>query len=645
MKALKVIVALTLALLMLFMTACAGNTPDDGDATTEATQATTAPKDDDDDGANKGAPAPTPTRPDEGDTVYNIIFALATIPPVLSALDSIANGHETYAIIERGKTYNGIDKLEHFHNAGFDAANNQSSGFSDTEFNAMVEQISSLKGDKAFFNIYVQDGTALRGAALAANAGLALEDFHVYMCEDGTKAYEELYNNYVKGKTVTEETDGIFDNYLTQRNTVKEQFETIMSKKDNKNSDTELKYSVPKAFALASLDNFTYYIQDEALVVDHLESVGGEKKTALLSACGADGYNDTVDFALNLKYQKISQAVSKLTEAQRTDYLTLMYGDYYEDTYNTLTRTSRAGEKAPDKKLVYIGARHAGYPLLATDAAYGIGGLASDATLPTSYAELDSKYKTALFFSSEADYNAFLAVVNNADNYTETTDQLKEMAKVACFNVYINYIFSLKMTYAIYGEEYDIIMKGHPRESLGCYSEWGERYKVTVGEGNSAVTYCYDKLMDTALVAFHSSDSTGKFSGTVPYGTAAENLAYLGTSFSVCGLPSSTYTGYDTNIDVLFIANPVDGNISGDNNVKERYEAGTLLYTKADGSRVPTVYYNIGNSLKAIAKIYSELGDNANATKYTNLFNTWLNATHAGATDINDQGFPTTANN
>ncbi|MBO5415259.1 MAG: hypothetical protein J6A83_01355 [Clostridia bacterium] len=639
MKALKVIIALTLALLMLFMTACAGNTPDDGDATTEATQATTAPKDDDD-GANKGAPAPTPTRPDEGDTVYNIIFALATIPPVLSALDSIANGHETYAIIERGKTYNGIDKLEYFHNAGFDASNNYSAGFTETEFNAMVEQISSLKGDNVFFNIYVQDGTALRGAAIAANAGLALDDFHIYMCEDGTGAYTALYNSYVKGKTVTADNDGILDNYIKQRNTVKEQFEAIMAKKDNKNSDTALKYSITKAYALASLDNFTYYIQDEALVVDHLESVGTDKKTALLSAFGADGYTDTVDFSLNLKYQKISEAVSKLTEAQRTDYLSLMYGDYYEDTYNTLTRTERAGEAAPANKLVYIGTRHAEYPHFATDTAYGIGGLAADATLPTSYAALDAKYKTALLFSSEADYNAFLAVINNPDNYTETTDQLKEMAKVACFNVYIDYIFNLKMTYAIYGEDYDIIMKGHPRESLGCYDEWSERYKVTVGEGTSAVTYSYDKLMDTALVAFHNADSTGKFIGMVPYGTAAENLAYLGTSFSVCGLPSSTYTGYDTNIDVLFIANLINGNISDDNNVKERYEAGTLLYTAEDGSRVPTVYYNIGNSLKAIAKIYRDLGDDANATAYTNLFNAWLTATHADASDINDQGFP-----
>ena len=34
-------------------------------------------------------------------TSYNNIFTIATIPPVLSALDSIRNGNETYAFIER----------------------------------------------------------------------------------------------------------------------------------------------------------------------------------------------------------------------------------------------------------------------------------------------------------------------------------------------------------------------------------------------------------------------------------------------------------------------------------------------------------------------------------------------------------------
>ena len=34
------------------------------------------------------------TAPEEGAKVYNIIFSLATVPPVLAALDSIASGYE-----------------------------------------------------------------------------------------------------------------------------------------------------------------------------------------------------------------------------------------------------------------------------------------------------------------------------------------------------------------------------------------------------------------------------------------------------------------------------------------------------------------------------------------------------------------------
>ena len=176
MKQLKRVLAFSLALLVLFTASCGrtGNDP-----TTTATQI-----------------------PNNKTTCYNIIFALATIPPVLAALDAIGNGYETYAIIERGKTYNGIDSLEYFHNAGFDQTNNQSSGFTEEEFTAMVEKVKELKGKDVYFNIYVQDGTALMGAAIAANAGLTVDDFHVYMCEDGTGAYIALYNTYINGKTV-----------------------------------------------------------------------------------------------------------------------------------------------------------------------------------------------------------------------------------------------------------------------------------------------------------------------------------------------------------------------------------------------------------------------------------------------------------
>ena len=589
-----------------------------------------------DDGTHGGgADDGTPTKIE-----YNIIFALATSPPVMAALDCIESGRETYAIIERGKTYSGIEAIPYFHNAGFDTGSNLSAGFTEAEFTAMVEKITSLKGENVFFHIYVQDGTALMGAAIAANAGLTAENFPVYMCEDGTGAYNALLDSYVLGKTVTAEHDEVYDGYMAARAAAKAEFDAVMAKTDNAVTDAALSYEIAKAYALASLDNFTYYLQDEALLKEHLESAEGSEKTKLLSAFGMEGYEASVEVTLNLKYQKIAAGVARLSDKERTDYLTLMYGDYYADTYAALTRTDRAGEAAPLKKLVFIGSRHGGYPKLASDAGYGVGGLAADATLPSSYAALDAKYKTPLLFAEEADYNAFLEAVEDEDSYTEeATEELKSAAKVACFNLYIDYIFTLKMTYALYGADYDLIMKGHPYEELGFHDAWNNRYSVTVGEGEEAVSYVYDKLVDSALLAFHAKDSVGKRIGTVPYGTAAENLAYLGADISICGLPSSTYNGYDTAVDVLCIIAATDEDINGNfSQVKERYQAGNLLYTES-GVKKTARFYNTGNILKTVASLYEAAESGASDT-YRSLYADWLLSVHPSATDIDGQGFP-----
>lgn len=585
---------------------------------------------------------PTPDD-DEKAPTYNIIFALASIPPVLGALDSIASGYPTYAIIERGKTYSGIDSLEYFHNVGFDPANNLSTGFTSAEFNAMVEKVKELKeaDSTAFFNLYVQDGTALRGAAIAANAGLEKEQFHIYMCEDGTGAYHALYEKYVKNKTVNAEIDEVYDNYIAKVTEAKLAFDKVMSKNDNKNGDKDLEYNIGLAFALASLDNFTYYLQDQEWIVDLLMSAG---ETKLLSAFGVEGHNDKTEYTLNLKYQKIADGIAKLSAEKKADYLTLMYGQYYEDTYSSLTRTERAGVYAPAKKLVFIGSRHSGYPKFASNATYGIGGLAVDQKVPVSYAELDSKYKTDLLFTCEEDYNIFLEQLNDPDNYAgDISEEVKELAKMSAFNIYIDYIYTLKFTYFIYGNDYDIIMKGHPREAIGCYGEWGNRYKVTYGEGSE---YVYDKLLDSILIAFHESDSIGAYIGTVPYGTAAENLAYLGADIAIAGLPSSTYNGFDTDVDVLFILAETNQDIIGTgfdeaaSQVRARYEAGNLLYTNENGEKQTTVFFNIGNVYKTVADIYHTNGNTNASLIYEDMFKNWIDQVHGEATDIDAQGFP-----
>lgn len=569
-----------------------------------------------------------PVVPDEGDTVYNVIFALATVPPVLAALDCIENGYDTYAIIERGKTYNGIDKLEYFHNAGFDPANNLSTGFTNAEFDAMVQKVKELKGEGVFFNFYVQDGTALRGAAIAANAGLSLDSFRIFMCEDGSGAYTALRTSYVEGKTVNAFSDEVYDGYFAAVADAKREFMNVMAKNDNQNGDAALAYNIAKAFALAALPNFVYCIQDKSAVADALDT--GDTKTKLLSCFGIGEESDE-KCSVNLKYQKISEGIGRLTEEQKADYLTLMYGDYFAETFSALTRTERADKIAPEKKLVFIGSRHSGYPKLASNAKYGIGGI--EGAVPDSYEELDDKYKCEFLFAEAGDYDVFLSVLNDVGNYGEQiTEEAKNAAQVACFNIYIDYIFTLKFTYALYGEDYDLIMKGHPREAIGCYGEWGGRYKAKYGEGG-AEEYVYDKLLDAALLAFHSEDSVGKYIGTVPYGTAAENLAYLGADIAICGLPSSTYSGYDTDVDVLFILAETDEDISGEASlVEERYKAGNLTFTDKDGNEQTCVYFNIGNVFK-----YSM--DICGGGNYSSLYESWLNSARGGADDIDAQGF------
>ena len=583
---------------------------------------------------------PSLTAPAEGDKVYNIIYALATIPPVLAALESIGSGYETYAIIERGKTYSGIDSLEYFHNAGFDISSNKSTGFSESEFVAMINKVKELNDstENAFFYFYAQDGTALSCAAVAANAGLTAEDFHVIMCEDGTGAYRALYNDYVDGYEVAQTYDEVYENYIAKVEAAEDDFNDIMSKTDNGILDEELKYNIGKAYALASLPNFTYYLQDRSIVENHIKTSNSRK---MLSAFGVDGYDIDVEYKLNLKYQKISEAISKLNEQQRSDYLTLMYGAYYEDTYAALTRTERNGEAAPTKKLVYIGARHREYPDFASDKQYGIGGLDANEKVPATYAELDAKYKIPLLFATEDDYNAFLSALNDDDNYSaDVTAEAKEMAKTACFNLYIDYIFAIKFAYIKYGTEYDIILKGHPREAVGSSDEWGNRYSVKYDDENS---YVFDKLLDGALLAFHESDSIGKYIGMVPYGTAAENLAYLGVEISIAGLPSSTYNGYDTDVDVMFIMAASNQTMAdSDSQVKERFEAGNLTYIDNDGNAHNAVYYNTGNLFKTLSEYFESVGNTQASLNYKAAFNSWLSKNHSGAKDIDAWGFAVT---
>ena len=263
--------------------------------------------------------------------------------------------------------------------------------------------------------------------------------------------------------------------------------------------------------------------------------------------------------------------------------------------------------------------------------------------IPNDYASLNNKYKTEFLFETEADYKLFIDEIKDDGNYDILpTDEQRNLVKVSAFNQYINYVFALKYAQKIYGKDYDLVIKGHPSEVMDNYQNWTAHYLVTDSSKN---TFQYDKLVNKLMVNFHSSDSSGKFIGRIPYGTAAENLAYLGVNRAICGLPSSTYAGYDTSIPVLYVRSNTDGDILTDGSLSSRYSNGTLDYIGLSGTKETTSFVNNGNVLKNLADYYSKSGKAGLSEKYTKLFQNWLiktfpevNEENVSYYTINEQG-------
>lgn len=567
-------------------------------------------------------------------TTYNFIFTIATIPPVLSAVDCIGSGNATYAVIERGKTYCGIEEVDNFDNLGFDVTVNNSAGLSSKQFNDSVAKVKELNvfGNEKF-KFYISDANFKAGFMMAANAGLDSDKFEVVIIEDGRSAYSSFSNNYILNKEVSATVDEPYDIYSSRVEAVKSDIDEIMSKTDNV-WNPDVNYSLRDAWACAAIDNCTYWLQSQTRFENLIKSkTSGNVHTKLATVFGIDGYDDSVDFEANVKYESISEALERLTNTQKESYLNLMFGQYYENTNAALTRTTLSDNTTPvpAKKLVYIGNRVRGFPATATNAALGIGGATSAADVPDSYAALDAKYKTALLFPTQADYEVFINKINDDSEYSANiTQDQKDAVRVGAFNYYINYAFALKLTYLQYGNDYDIIMKGHPSEDIDEPSKWS---------AYTAGGYTYSLLMNHLIVAFHNSDSIGKKIGRVPYGTAAENLAYVGADLSIGGGESSTYTGYDPSIDVKFILQPGNGNVASSSNIGPRYEDGTLQNHTASGEEDVTSYFNTGVILKTLVEYYTEISNSELVTRYTGLYENWLRTVNGLATDADVTGY------
>lgn len=604
-----------------------------------------------------------------GRTIYNIIFACASIPPVAAALMSIKNGGETWAVIQRGKTYSGIDKTENFHKIGFEPHINTRTLLGQAELDLMSDKVCSIKAacPDAFFNIYCQDATAFRAVAIAANARLGYDDFHIHLIEDGISTYTYFEKEYInipaeklapfvlkhkgnekkalkaehciknrpvfntlkkltKSDYIADEVSGkIFNIWFSDakaqnyRNKLqceyffdavknaKKNFETVMSRQDNHLDDEIFDFGFANAFALAALPQFTYWMQDNEL----FRSIAAKSPDSRFANyfC-ANELPDNSRTAPHISFFRTPELIKSLSPQQLQQYLCLMFGDDFDICSNTLKRTVRAGNPAPAKKLLFFQQQLFAKPCFASDEKYGIGGLSGSAALPQSYDALDKKYKTPLIFGCEEDYSIFLDAVNNEDNFAADTDEkLKNKLKISVFNHYIDYIFTLKTVYTLYGDKYDIILKGHPTEPLGDHNMWNRSFYAVSSNGKKDYAA---KALNNVLCAFHSEDSTGRYIGSIPYTLCAENIAFMDVDITLGGLPTSSYCGFPEGTDILFViaADNCDlentKNADIDNSIGSLHRKNRFCYRDENGTSQPAVYYNTDRFFSAVKSIIAQ---------------------------------------
>ena len=289
---------------------------------------------------------------------YNIIFAQSSIPPTLAAMDSILDGGNTYAFIQRGKTYAGIESVSNFDNLGFQTSN-QNNATSLEAIQNMISLVKRLKSSdsKATFNIYVTDFDAYTGFAIGIYAGLSDKDYKVVMIEDGSSTYSNFTQYFVTGKTVggdIDETYDAFDSLLTDATA---KIEAMKEDANNSVAGSELMINdLYAVYALATFDNAEYRVQDKSKLLDTLNNY---VQTSRLTSI----YNGTdKEYTVNIKSSSISNTMSKFNEEQRNKYLSLVFGADKDTTINLLQRTVDGnGNEVPSKKLVYIGSRAYNY--------------------------------------------------------------------------------------------------------------------------------------------------------------------------------------------------------------------------------------------------------------------------------------------
>ena len=618
------------------------------------------------------------TKATECRKVYNIIFAGGSIPPMTASLISVTNGYETYVYTDRGRSFNGIELVDNFHNMGFDVSKTQSVD-DEKSFNAAVNTVKQIKAkDKdAYFYFYTGESRGLKCAAIASNAGLTKDDFHIFMIEDGIDSYKKFAVNYGENAACEEVYQAVYNKAfsLTKRKwfsrktaekvvgilknmeknngpagkymeklgqqrfekslkKAEKYFEKITSRTDNRYDNSIFAADYRWPFALAALENFTYMLQDKEKIYS---IVKGTNNSFMLRFFDVE--NNGENCCAHMEYKNLAQRIMQLSDEQKKKYLGLMFGRYGEEVNNVFFRKNREDLQAPAEKLVYVNARFdTMFARPVTNKVYGLGGISEEKTV-SSYSSLDGKYKSPFLFEKEEDWEILADALDMLDSCSQAPQNVIRQAKAKVFNMYADYIFTAKLIYKLYGDRYDIIVKNHPRTDIGTSSEWAN-YKIYYN-GENCVDY--GAALDKALMDFHKKDSVGRYIGLVNGSISTECFEYIDAQVSFAGQPSSVYNGLSDSADIPFIIVDTDMDITGGDSahvaysaVSGRYISGKMKFKDTDGKIKDTVFYNTGNTLKACSRAAD---DESLAGFYDSLYANWLERKYPQAKDIDSQGF------
>ncbi len=550
---------------------------------------------------------------------YNIVATQASIPPVIAALDCIKNGNDTYAFIERGKTYSGIGSVAQFQNLGFDPTKNENADIVNQMNSAIGRAIEQIQGrdSRAKFTIYCRDYSAMAIYATAIKAGLKDDQFRLVMVEDGSGAYSDAYKYYVQNIKASDEVeDPAYVAYQERVNSCKAQLKTI---RDSHGQEGYVLENHESALALASLGQFSYIMQTKTGLKNELDKNAVLKGSKLYGVFGIEDM-EGVEKA-NISYRSISEYVESLNATQKENYLTLMFGADRAVTDQLFTRTKVGDATVPSKKLVFIGTR------VKSSSTEKVANMTDIAQLVSNYDDLDEAFKEV--FMTKEDYD----IMYNA----LTATSLSDGAKLFAANMYMEYVYELKLTLRLYGDTYDILYKGHPSEVINVRANWQDgNYTYVSGVSGEANEYVTQVMFDM-VNSFYKNDSEGKLVGILPGGVAAENFAYLGYDFVLGGLSSSTYKGYEASIQIEFAMLSGKSTLANESNLQTRYDNGTLVWDR-DNQEFTTLILNQGNTYKALMEKYTESNPTL-SEKYKTAYEAWLIANSSEVTTENVGNF------